>query len=408
MEAELFVPLTIGGRALGAVLLGKRILGESYGASEYELIGGIADLAARTLRGRQADPKALRANAVTETRASRRLAALRSRHPALARFAGQGQATLDLFEEIVALADLDLPVLIQGETGTGKELVARALHELSRRSAEPFEAVNCAAIPRELVANVLFGHERGAFTGALSRARGAFEQAGQGTIFLDEIGDMSLDAQASLLRVLQERSFRRVGGEGELPAPARVVSASNIDLAEAVRAGTFRSDLFYRIQMFMIRVRPLRERPEDVPGIVERILAARLDAQNASLTPSREFLAALSARELPGNYRELESLVLGAARRARGEHVLRAQHLLESPAPSRNESLRSSQDGSARSTSKKRIDPDLPTYADMERRYICEIVRLAKGNRNRAAKLMGIPRTTLASRMKKLGITESE
>jgi two-component system nitrogen regulation response regulator GlnG len=344
---------------------------------------------------------------------------------------GGSAATLALLEELVALAEYELPVLVTGETGTGKELVARALHDLSPRRGEPFEAVNCAAIPRELIASALFGHERGAFTGAISTARGAFERAGAGTIFLDEIGDMPLDAQASLLRVLQDRRFSRVGGERVLTANARIVSATNRDLAEAAAGGTFRADLFYRIQMYSIGLVPLRERKEDIPELVLAILekSAGTGPRGREARPyaSPAFLSALAARELPGNVRELEGLVLGAVVRARRSAALTPAHLLdarraeaEPVRPSRPPAVGGAREeapeaGPAGASTAPLPEPPVgegpgnsgraaPTYSDMERDYIQNVLAMTGGNKREAASLMGIPRTTLNARMKKLGI----
>jgi transcriptional regulator with PAS, ATPase and Fis domain len=285
-----------------------------------------------------------------------------------------------------------------GETGTGKELVARALHELSSQRRGAFEAINCAAIPRDLMASALFGHERGAFTGATSTVRGAFERAGDGTIFLDEVGDMPPDTQASLLRVLQERGFRRVGGETIIPVRARVISATNKNLQEAVAQGSFRADLFYRLQMYSLRIPPLRERREEIPALVEHFLEQHRGSRRQAATASARLVAALSDRELRGNARELESLVLGALVRARGANVLMPEHLPAEPAPG---------------LQAEPIDPgggvlpdpsDVPTYETMERQYIASVLRMTEGNKKEAAALMGIPRTTLNARIKKLGM----
>jgi DNA-binding NtrC family response regulator len=303
-----------------------------------------------------------------------------------------------LFEEIIELVGHDLPVLIAGETGTGKELVARALHDMSPRHGEPFEPVNCAAIPRDLVASILFGHERGAFTGAISPAKGAFERAGRGTLFLDEIGDMPLETQATLLRVLQGRTFQPVGGDRWRPVMARVLSATNRDLAPAVRKGTFRPDLFYRIHMYCLRIPPLRERMEDIPEIVEHILA-RNPARGHVRTASVAFLDALGKRAYPGNVRELEGLVLGAAVRSRGRRELLPEDL-EPPAADDDASYGESDPIRPGSGS-------VPGYEEMERRYILSILRHTGGNKKQAAALMKIPRTTLNARLRKLGLAAS-
>ncbi|HEX7878096.1 MAG TPA: sigma 54-interacting transcriptional regulator, partial [Candidatus Eisenbacteria bacterium] len=303
----LIVPVVEDGRLYGLVGIGDKLLGEFHTDTERSLVHEIAHLMASALLRQAGTPPGAARSDSNET-----LGELRKAHPPLVHIAGESQATRALIDEILTLADFDLPVLVMGETGTGKELVARALHELGPRADGPFEAINCAAIPRELVSSHLFGHEKGAFTGAVGDSRGAFERAGEGTLFLDEIGDMPLDVQASLLRVLQERRFTRVGGEKPLPARARILSATNRNLEEAVAAGTFRADLFYRIQMYSLRLLPLRDRREDIPGIVDHILdeVRRVRGNAPRATPA--FLAAVSGRPLAGNVRELEGLVLSA------------------------------------------------------------------------------------------------
>src|ERR1700728_4621726 len=178
---------------------------------------------------------------------------------------GESAALKAVLEEVRLVAPTDSTVLILGETGTGKELIARAIHAKSKRSTRPFIRVNCAAIPPSLIASELFGHEKGAFTGALQRRLGRFEAANHGTIFLDEIGEMPSETQVALLRVLQEREFERVGGTQSIPVDVRVIAATTCDLPSAVRSGKFREDMFYRLNVFPIRVPPLRERLEDIP-----------------------------------------------------------------------------------------------------------------------------------------------
>ena len=213
-------------------------------------------------------------------------------------------------DQIRAVARTDSTVLILGETGTGKELVARAIHHRSRRAEARFVDVNCAAIPQTLVAAELFGHERGAFTGALQRRPGRFEQAQRGTIFLDEVGDLPAETQVALLRVLQERAFERVGGNESIAADVRVIAATHRDLRDATAAGTFRSDLFYRLNVFPIIVPPLRERKEDIPLLVEHFIDrhAASDGRARGGIPGRT-LDLLQTYSWPGNVRELQNLV---------------------------------------------------------------------------------------------------
>ena len=208
------------------------------------------------------------------------------------------------------VANSDATVLITGETGTGKELVARATHRRSQRASRPFVAVNCAAIPHELIASELFGHEKGAFTGALQRHLGRFERADGGTIFLDEIGELPSQIQVALLRVLQEREFERVGGRDRIRIDVRIIAATNRDLTAAVADGTFREDLFYRLNVFPILMPPLRERREDVPALVEYFVLLYADKAGKTFLPvDKQTLARLQSYPWPGNVRELQNVI---------------------------------------------------------------------------------------------------
>jgi len=226
---------------------------------------------------------------------------------------GESQASVRLREELARVANSDISVLIGGENGTGKEVVARNLHLLGPHAAGPFIAVNCAAIPAELIESELFGHEKGSFTGANERRIGHFEAAHGGTLFLDEIGDMPLPAQAKVLRALETREITRVGGQGSIPVEIRVLAATNADLVQAVEDKTFRMDLFYRLNVVPLRIPPLRERPADVEPLVYHFLAEigkRSGRQPLAIDP--EALAFLRTRPFPGNVRQLRNLVEAA------------------------------------------------------------------------------------------------
>ncbi|WP_242356759.1 MULTISPECIES: sigma-54 dependent transcriptional regulator [unclassified Anaeromyxobacter] len=223
---------------------------------------------------------------------------------------GSGPAMQRLFELVRRAAPSEGRVLVTGENGTGKELVARALHESSRRKAGPFVKLNCAAVPAELIESELFGHERGAFTGAIAARRGKFELADGGTLFLDEVGDMPAAMQAKVLRVLQEGEFERVGGAHTLKVDVRVVAATNKDLPAEVQAGRFREDLYYRLNVVPIHAPPLRERKEDLPALAVHFLAEACERNGRKpMRLERDALAALQAHEWPGNVRELRNLV---------------------------------------------------------------------------------------------------
>ncbi len=223
---------------------------------------------------------------------------------------GSGAAMRKLFDVIRRAAPSEGRVLVTGENGTGKELVARAIHEHSRRKDGPFVKLNCAAVPAELIESELFGHERGAFTGAVAARRGKFELADRGTLFLDEVGDMPAAMQAKVLRVLQEGEFERVGGQQTLRCDVRVVAATNKDLAEEVRAGRFREDLYYRLNVVPVHAPALRDRKEDVPELATRFLAEACERNGRrAMALSREAIAVLQAHDWPGNVRELRNLV---------------------------------------------------------------------------------------------------
>src|SRR6266568_374050 len=253
---------------------------------------------------------ALALRSLAEENAALRLEAGAAGAEGAAGMFGGGAAMRHLLDVIRRAAPSEGRVLVTGENGTGKELVARAIHEGSRRKGGPFVKMNCAAVPAELIESELFGHERGAFTGAVAARRGRFEQADGGTLFLDEVGDMPGSMQAKVLRVLQEGELERVGGTQTLTCDVRVVAATNKDLAAEVKAGRFREDLFYRLAVVPIHVPPLRERREDVPELAERFLVEACERNGRRpMRLSREALLALQAHEWPGNVRELRNLV---------------------------------------------------------------------------------------------------
>jgi DNA-binding NtrC family response regulator len=294
------------------------------------------------------------------------------------RLVGTSRAMRGVIDQVRTVAATDASVLLAGESGTGKELVARAIHWNSARRDGPFLAVNCAAIPEALLESELFGHVKGAFTGADRARRGLFAEANGGTLFLDEIADMPLGLQAKLLRALQEKTVRPVGGNEEVQLDLRVVSASNRDLAAEVREGRFREDLYYRLAVIPIRLPSLRERPEDIPLLARHFLdrvAAGLSRSFEGF--SDEALAQLVAHRWPGNVRELENVVERAATLARSPVIGPADLGLDFAAPGPLETR-------AR-----------PTLAELERRYIEQVLAEAGGDKVRAARVLGISVRTL-------------
>jgi len=305
---------------------------------------------------------------------------------------GSSDALRAVLAQIAKVAPTDSTVLIQGETGTGKELVARAIHSRSRRANRAFIRVNCAAIPPSLMASELFGHEKGAFTGALQRRLGRFESADGGTIFLDEIGELPSDMQVALLRVLQEREFERVGGNELVVVDVRVLAATNRDLAAAVRDGVFRADLFYRINVVPIQVPALRNRRGDIPLLVEYLVeryAKKAGKRIRSI--SQEMLDVFETYHWPGNIRELQNVIERAVILSDGD-VFRVDASWLAPAPA----------GGVVPTGALTAD-----LAQRERAIIEGALRDAHGvigGATGAAVKLGLPRQTLESRMRKLGI----
>ncbi|MDJ0789539.1 MAG: sigma-54 dependent transcriptional regulator [Myxococcota bacterium] len=316
---------------------------------------------------------------------------------------GSGAAMQKVFETTRKVAETDLTVLIRGESGTGKELVAQALHQESARKSAPFVAVNCAAISKELVESELFGHEKGAFTGADARRAGRFEAAHGGTIFLDEIGDMAPETQAKVLRVLQERSFERVGGTEPIEVDVRVVAATHRDLEADVREGRFREDLYYRLKVVEVMLPPLRERTEDLPALVTRFLdevAERHDL--APRTLSEDALARLAAYPFPGNVRELRNVIEQAA-------VLSPTERIEAKDLSLPE-LGGSPSG-------RPATPDLTLpFSDskrdaierFERSYLLHALRANRGNISRTAEAIGMVRQSLQQKIRELGLRSED
>jgi formate hydrogenlyase transcriptional activator len=329
----------------------------------------------------------------------------------VANIVGQSAALKAVVRAVEQVAAVDLTVLLLGETGTGKELVARALHQESTRAARPFVPVNCAALPDTLVESELFGHERGAFTGAVARKSGRFEQAHRGTIFLDEVGDLPADAQAKLLRVLQDGVVQRVGGTDGTMVDARTIAATNQDLAASVAAGRFRADLYYRLSVFPILLPPLRERLDDIPLLARHFVAQCGRRLGRRITHIEERVwERLRSHDWPGNIRELQN-VIERAIILTTEDVIRCDAIrfdplaqLAAPSPGIAQTAVPAPSGEA-------SDPEPLTFSDAERRAIIDALRRARGRVSGpagAASLLGLRPTTLYAKMKKLGISRED
>jgi len=344
-------------------------------------IGQVREVVARALarRARSAEP---------------RPAAFPAGRSAADGLVGRSGAMLGVYKQIALACASDAPVLVTGETGTGKELVARAIHRHGPRSSRPFVPVNCGALPEGLLESELFGHLRGAFTGAVADKKGLFEEARGGTIFLDEIGEMSPALQVRLLRTLELGEVRPVGSPRTTSVDVRVIAATHRDLERAAREGTFRQDLFYRLHVFAIHVPPLRERREDIPLLAGHFLAgfASRGRGTVSLTPGAA--AALAAHDWPGNVRELENTLERLAVEARGGTV----DVADLPPGFRER----------KASLEEPLFTGLPTVEEMEKRYLRHVLAAVKGNRSRAAEVLGIDRRTLYRMAERFGIDLGE
>jgi two-component system, NtrC family, response regulator AtoC len=315
---------------------------------------------------------------------------------------GTGRAMHRIFELVDTIAGLNSTVLIQGETGTGKEVIAKAIHFNSQRKDQKMVSINCGAIPENLLESELFGHMKGAFTGAVQNRIGRFEQATGGTIFLDEIGNMPISLQVKLLRVLQEREFERVGGNSTVKIDVRIIAATSSDLEQMVKDGTFREDLYYRLNVIPINLPPLRERREDIPLLVQKFVEQFSESHKLeSKTVSPQVMKALMAYDWPGNVRQLENLVERMVALTGNRPAILAADL---PAELNNRDVLN-------------YVPfiEIPeeginfqdVVTDMERELIVQSLRKTNGNKKLAAKLLNLKRTTLIEKIKRIGLGEA-
>jgi DNA-binding NtrC family response regulator len=331
--------------------------------------------------------------------------------PSQSAIIGSCRAMQAIYKEIGRVAATPVTVLIRGETGTGKELVARAIYQHSHRAAQPFIAVNCAAIPETLLESELFGHERGSFTGAHARRIGRFEQANRGTIFLDEIGDLSAGTQVKLLRILQEKYLQRVGGNEKVPIDVRVLAATHRDLEAAMKERLFREDLFYRLSSVTITLPPLRERAEDIPELVKYSLqrsALEIGVESPSIQP--DAVSFLEAQPWPGNVRELENVVRHALLLARAypvnlEHAQQAYAGVRRPIHNSEQTL-SGYFTQLLTRARRGELPDARALMieEMERELFTRAIAMANGNQAKAARWLSVSRTTMREKLVHFGL----
>ncbi len=331
---------------------------------------------------------------------------------------GRSPAMQEIYRVMARLMPTDLTVMISGESGTGKELVARALHDYGKRRNGAFVAVNMAAIPRELIESELFGHEKGSFTGAISRASGRFEQAEGGTLFLDEIGDMPPEAQTRLLRVLQQGEYTTVGGRSSIRTDVRIIAATNRDLRQLIHQGLFREDLFFRLNVVPLRLPPLRERTEDIPDLVRHFLAQAVEEGLPAKTMTPAALETLKRFRWPGNVRELENLARRLAALCVEEvidpEIIEAElaqvRIPSEREPGDSDNLSAAVDGHLEQYFSAHGDMLPPNglyqriLREVERPLIERCLAATRGNQIRAAELLGLNRNTLRKKIRELGI----
>jgi len=406
-QSALFAPL-VSGRGLDGYLFFCKRPPHWYDAADAEVAKALAAEVTIAVQHQRLVEERQRLAAV-EAKAQRLEEHVETLRGALeARFGfdaiiGRAPSFLTALDQARRVAPTETTVLITGESGTGKEVVAHAIHYASARAAKPFVAVNCAALPETLVESELFGHERGAFTGADKLKRGRFEMASGGTLFLDEIGELAPAVQAKLLRVLQERQYERVGGSATLTADVRLITATNRDLERAVADGRFREDLYYRLAVFRIHLPPLRDRGDDVillAGHFVSALAAKMGKAAAGL--SRDAHDPLVAHAWPGNIRELQNAIERALILTDGPLISAEQLALPAPRPPAPEGV-----APAAATPGAAGPPRaMPSLAEIEKQSIVEALSRANGNKSRAAEMLGLSRMQLYTRLRRFGLAD--
>jgi len=399
------VPLATAHGILGTLDLGA-FADDAFSADQFPLLTRVAGQIAIAVRNAMSYQRIEELNAQLAREKLYLEDEIRSDH-LFEEIIGRSRALQRVLREIETVAPTDSTVLISGETGSGKELVARAIHQLSGRSHNAFVKLNCAAIPTGLLESELFGHEKGAFTGAISQRIGRFELANRGSVFLDEVGEIPLELQPKLLRVLQEREFERLGSTRTLRTDARLIAATNRDLAALVAEQKFRQDLFYRLDVFPIHVPPLRERREDIPMLVRHFAQqfARRMKKGIDTVPA-ETMEALTRYEWPGNIRELQNLIERAVILSTGPTL---NVPISAVAAETNSSAvaRSADLSAVARRAEAEADPDLDTLEHADRRHIINALERSNwviAGPGGAAARLGLKRSTLQFRMRKLGI----
>ena len=407
LVSDCIVPLIVGGKSIGTIGIASKQKSQ-YSEADMELLQEVANQVALAVANMVSYEEIERLKARLEKENVYLQEEIRTDHN-FEEITGNSAALLAVLHKVEQVAPTDSTVLIQGETGTGKELIARAIHDRSDRKSRPLVKVNCSAISAGLVESELFGHVKGAFTGALERHVGRFELADGGTIFLDEIGELPLATQVKLLRVLQEREFEPVGSNKPVRVDVRVIAATNRNLQESIQAGTFRSDLFYRLNVFPIEVPPLRERRSDIPQLAMFFLArfAKKFGKNIRSIP-RATLDRLTNYSWPGNVRELQNVIERAAILSLSSVLELEPDLIPELLPADSSSTRDnpSEAGEAPIA----VAPAPPTLEDMERAHIIAVLNQTSGvveGPRGAAKILGLHPNTLRHRIRKLGLKRS-
>jgi len=408
LRSVLSVPLPVKGRILGTLNVGSVTPGRYRGA-ETSLLVAIGEQVALALENLLAYEEIAALKARLEQENQYLQEEVRS-EAAFGDVVGESSAIREILANVRMVARTDSTVLVTGETGTGKELIVRAIHALSLRRDKILVKVNCAALPTGVIESELFGHEKGAFTGALQRKPGRFELADGGTLFLDEVGDLPLDLQAKLLRVLQEGEFERVGGTRTLKVNVRLVTATNRDLPRAVRDDRFRADLYYRLNVFPIAIPPLRERRQDIPRLVRHFAMLYASKMGKPVgPPGQDVLERLTAYPWPGNVRELQNVIERAVILSPPGRFVIGDFATSSslPLPSASPGVTPRIDGPERPASGEATMAAAPTLEEVERRHIISVLEKTgwrvSGNHG-AARILGLKRTTLEARLRKLGI----